>query len=144
MKKTISIVSSLIKMMIRTAAENKKSDKAVLAKDLPTAVKFFVQCNFPNGHIAFAEMRLTSKGTIYSVSLNNGIQMVFNENGSWEMVDCKMGAVPTTLVPAKVQAFMDAYYFSTPIVKIAKNDNGYEVTLSNYSTLQFSKLENVA
>ena len=58
MKKTISIVSSLIKMMIRTAAENKKSDKAVLAKDLPTAVKFFVQCNFPNGHLRRDEAHL--------------------------------------------------------------------------------------
>lgn len=143
MKKTISKVSAFIHMMTRPAAE-KKSEKMIFVESLPMTAKIFVQRNFPNRSIAFAVKKNTSKGTMYSATLNDGIQVEFNENGSWVMVDCKMSAVPSTLVPASVASFMNAYYSRIPLVKMEKNDNGYEVTLSNYATLKFDKMEYVA
>ena len=143
MKKAISTVYSFIQMMTRTTAEN-KSDKMILAKDLPMAVKVFVMHNFPSRIIAFAETRHTSKGMRYVVTLHDGIQAEFNENGRWVMVDCKLGAVPATLIPANIEAFMDDFYPCTPIVKMMKTDNGYEVTLSNFFTQKFSNVEYVA
>ncbi len=143
MKKAISKVSTFIKMMTGTATE-KKNEKMVFAKDLPMAIKLFVQRNFSCRSIAMAEMKSTAKGIVYVVYLNDGIQLVFNENGGWEMVDCKMGVIPTALVPANIISFMDVYYPCTPLVKMEKIDDGYEVTLSNYSTLQFDKMGYVA
>ena len=143
MKKAISTVYSFFQMMTRTTTEN-KSDKMILPNDLPMAVKIFVLHNFPSRSIAFAETRHTSKGMMYVVTLNDGIQAEFNENGSWKMVDCKMGAVPAALIPANIEAFMDDFYPCTPIVKMVKTDNGYEVTLSNYFTQKYSNVEYVA
>ena len=66
------------------------------------------------------------------------------ENGNWEKIDCKMGAVPATMVPCNVATFMKDYYPRIPIVKIEKTDNGYETTLSNFVSLKFNMAENVA
>lgn len=143
MKKAISTVYSFIQMMTGATAEN-KSDKMILAKNLPVAVKIFVQHYFPCRSIAFAETKNTSKGMMYVVTLNDGIHIEFNENGSWEKVDCKMGAIPATLIPANIEAFMDDFYPCTPIVKMEKTDKGYQVTLSNYFTQEFDHLEYVA
>ena len=145
MKKAISTVYSFIQMMTktRTTSEN-KSGEMILAKNLPIAAKIFVQYNFPGRNIAFAETKPTSKGMMYVVTLNDGIQMEFNENGGWEKVDCKMAAVPATLIPANIEAFMDDFYPCTPIVKMEKTGKGYEVTLSNFFTQKFDDQEYVA
>ncbi len=142
MKKTISMVSSFINMMIRPVAE-KNCAKIIFASHLPMAVKIFIENNF-SGSIAFAEKKTTSDGLKYGVTLSDGVRIEFNENGGWEMVDCKMGMVPAALVPVNVEAFMDAYYPTTPIVKIQKNSSGFEVTLSNYITLKINNLEYTA
>ena len=81
MKVIISKVFSLIQVMIGTATA-RKSDKMIFAKNLPMAVKSFVMRNFPKKDIAFAEMRFTSRGMVYVAILNDGVQVVFNENGS--------------------------------------------------------------
>ena len=137
------MVSALINMMTRPAAK-KESEKMIFVESLPSTVKFFVQHNFPGRSIAIAEKKITSKGTMYAVTLNDGVQIGFKENGSWEMVDCKMGALPTMLVPETVSTFMNAYYPGIPLVKIEKTANGYEVTLSNYVSLRFGQTQNVA
>lgn len=143
MKKSISTVYSFIQMKTGTMAENKR-DKMILVRNLPIAVKIFVQHHFPNRRITFAETKNTSKGMIYVVTLNDGIKAEFNENGGWEKVDCKMGAVPASLIPAKIEAFMHEFHPCTPIVKIEKAEKGYEVTLSNYFTQKFDNLEHVS
>ncbi|MBP5507793.1 MAG: PepSY-like domain-containing protein [Prevotella sp.] len=143
MKKTISMVSNFIHRMTRPAAE-KKREKLIFAESLPTETKYFLQRNFPGRSIAFAEMKTTSKSTTYVATLNDGIQISFNENGAWEKIDCKMGVVPAALVPSSVAAFMNAFYPGIPLVKIEKSDVGYEVTLSNFASLKFNHTENVA
>ncbi len=143
MNKTITKVSAFIKKMTRPATE-KQSEKTIFAESLPLAARFFVQNNFPNRSIAFASETTTSVGTNFAATLNDGIQVEFNENGSWKTVDCNTDAVPATLVPSIISTFMDAYYHNVPLVKIEKVDDGYKVTLSNYATLKFKDVVNVA
>ena len=137
------MVSALIHMMTRPAAE-KESSKMIFAESLPTTVKIFVQHHFPGRCIALVEKKTTSDGVMYMTTLNDGVQIEFSENGSWEMVDSKMGAMPATLVPDNVAAFMNAYYPSIPLVKIEKKGNGFVVTLSNYVSLRFDQIDKVA
>ena len=143
MKSAISMVSNFIHRMTRPAAE-KKSEKKFFAEDLPKSVKYFVQRNFPGRSIAFANKKASLKGTSFVTILNDGILIEFSENGNWEKIDCKMGAVPATMVPCNVAAFMNDYYPRVPIVKIEKTANGYETTLSNFVSLKFNMAENVA
>ena len=137
------MVSNFIHRMTRPAAE-KKSGKKFFAEDLPKSVKYFVQRNFPGRSIAFANKKASLKGTSFVTVLNDGILIEFSENGNWEKIDCKMGAVPATMVPCNVAAFMNDYYPRVPIVKIEKTANGYETTLSNFVSLKFNMAENVA
>lgn len=137
------MVSNFIHRMTRPAAE-KKSEKKFFAEDLPKSVKYFVQRNFPGRSIAFANKKASLKGTSFVTVLNDGILIEFSENGNWEKIDCKMGAVPATMVPCNVAAFMNDYYPRVPIVKIEKTANGYETTLSNFVSLKFNMAENVA
>lgn len=51
------------------------------AKDLPVAIKAYVQKRFPTLSIAFAEKNVTSIGIGYLVSLNDGTEMVFSPTG---------------------------------------------------------------
>lgn len=143
MKSAISMVSDFIHRMTRLAAE-KKSEKRLFAEDLPKSVKYFVQRNFPGRSIAFVHKKSSLKGALFVVVLNDGILIEFTENGNWEKIDCKMGAVPATMVPCNVATFMKDYYPRVPIVKIEKTDNGYETTLSNFVSLKFNMAENVA
>ena len=137
------MVSNFIHRMARPTAE-KKSEKKFFAEDLPKSVKYFVQRNFPGRSIAFANKKASLKGTSFVTILNDGILIEFSENGNWEKIDCKMGAVPATMVPCNVAAFMNDYYPRVPIVKIEKTANGYETTLSNFVSLKFNMAENVA
>jgi hypothetical protein len=49
----------------------------VFASELPAAVKAYVQNRFPGQSIAFAEKDVTSLGTGYLVSLNDGTDLCF-------------------------------------------------------------------
>lgn len=143
MKKAVSMVSAFISKMIHT--EKKENDvKMIFCSALPMAIKTFVMRHFPGRSIAFAEKLTGHDGIMYMTTLNDGIRLGFNANGSWEMVDCQMGAVPASLIPDSVVVFMNAYYPNVPVVKIEKNGTGYKVTLSNFVTLKFDKMENVA
>ena len=143
MKKTISMVSALIHRMTRPVVE-KKSDKMIFADSLPTTIRFFLQRNFPGRSISLAEIKTINKGSMYVATLNDGIQVSFKENYTWAKIDCKMGAVPSALIPSSVAAFMNAFYPGVPLVKIEKTDVGYEATLSNFASLKFNQTENVA
>lgn len=88
MKKSISMVSALIKMMTRPATE-KVSEKRIFAEDLPVATKIFVHNNYPGRSIAFIEKVTSSMSTMYVITLNDGLEIVFNENENCKVVDCK-------------------------------------------------------
>ena len=118
------MVSNFIHRMARPTAE-KKSEKKFFAEDLPKSVKYFVQRNFPGRSIAFANKKASLKGTSFVTILNDGILIEFSENGNWEKIDCKMGAVPATMVPCIL------LIYST-------------TTLSNFVSLKFNMAENVA
>lgn len=137
------MVSALVKMITRTAAEN-KSEKMMFADNLPMAVKLFVTNNFPNKSIAFAGIMTTSKGVMYVTTLNDGTQVGFNGNGSCVLVDCGMEAVPAGLIPTSVEAFVSFFHPGLSITKVEKTANGHEVTLSNHVTMKVNDLKNVA
>ena len=143
MKKSIFMVFDLINMMTRPAAE-KVSNEMIFAEDLPKAVKRFLMNSFPGRSIAFARMITSTKGTMYVITLNDGIRIKINSKGNWEMVDCGMRTVPAALVPASVAAFTSACYPCVPISKIKKTASGYEIILSNHFKLNFNSMENVA
>lgn len=103
------------------------SSNIVFANDLPIHIKLFVQKHFPLQSIIFVE----HKDTEYEIYLNDGTEVNFTENGIWENIDCKQQTVPASLLPEKVVTYVKSLFDDALIVKVGKNTQGYEVTLSN-------------
>lgn len=123
----------LLEMMTRPII-GKTNEKMVIANDLPINVKLFVQKHFSRQAISFAEMR----GAEYEIYLNDGTEVNFTKNGTLKMVDCKLEAVPSSLLPEAIVANVKALFDDAFIVKIDNNAKGYEVTLSNAINLKYS------
>ena len=136
MKKMKIAVFALIGLMTKSIA-CKANDKMVFAENLPTDAKVFVQHNFPRLSVAYAEMRATRQGTVYEVSLNDGTEVVFSQNGAWGMSDCKLEAVPASLMPASLSSFVRSQFTDAKVVRLYKIDSGYEAALSNGISLKF-------
>ena len=138
MKKIKIMVLALIGMMTKSMAI-KANENMVFAENLPTDAKAFVMHNFPRLSIAYAEMRKTRQGKVYEVSLNDGTELVFSQNGAWGIVDCKLEAVPSSLIPASLSSFVVSNFVCEDVVKLDRTDSGECVaTLSNGVSLRFN------
>ena len=143
MKKIKITVLALIGLMTKSMACN-ANDKMVFAENLPSEAKVFVHHNFPRLSVAYAEMRTTPQGTVYEVSLNDGTEVVFSQNGAWGMIDCKLEAVPASMMPASLSSFVKSQFAGAKVVKLNRSDSGYVATLSNGISLKFDKEGKVA
>ena len=136
MKKMKIMVYALIGLMTKSMA-CKANDKMVFAENLPTDAKVFVQHTFPRLSVAYAEMRTTRQGTVYEVSLNDGTEVFFSQNGTWGMIDCKSEAVPASLMPASLSSLVKSQFTDAKVVRLDRTESGYLAALSNGISLRF-------
>ena len=114
-------------------------DMIIPTNQLPAAAKTFVKTNFPGQTISYAKLDREFTGTRYEVRLNNGVELDFDKNGTWDKVDCNYSAVPAKLVPASIANYVKANFAGASIVKIDKERYGYDIELSNDLELKFNK-----
>ncbi len=114
-------------------------DMIIPTNQLPAAAKTFVKTNFPGQTISYAKLDREFSGTRYEVRLNNGVELDFDKNGTWDKVDCNYSAVPAKLVPASIANYVKANFAGASIVKIDKERYGYDIELSNDLELKFNK-----
>lgn len=143
MKKMRITVFALIGLMTKSLA-CKANENMVFAENLPTDAKVFVQQNFPRLSVAYAEMKATRQGTVYEVSLNDGTEVVFSQNGTWGMIDRKLEAVPASLMPASLSLFVKSQFADATVVRLDRTDSGYVAALSNGVSLKFDHEGQVA
>ena len=136
MKKMKITVFALIGLLTKSMA-CKANENMVFTQNLPTDARVFVQQNFPHLSVAYAEMRATRQGTVYEVSLNDGTEVVFSQNGAWGMIDRKLEAVPATLMPVSLSSFVKSQFADAKVVRLDRTDNGYVAALSNGISLRF-------
>ncbi len=113
-------------------------DKIIPVEQLPAPAKTFVKKYFPQATIEYATKDTEFMGTTYEVRLSDGTEVDFDKKGNWDNVDCKVKAVPASLVPAAIAQYVKAHYPNTVIVKIDKERGGYEIELSNDLDLKFN------
>ena len=137
MKKVKLIVAALACLMISAVCF--ADGKFIPVDQLPQPVKTFVQTNFPEQSIIYAELETDAAGTTYEVKLNDGTELDFDKKGNWEKIDCKMVAVPAAFIPQEIAAFVKNSYPGALIVKIKKDRIGWEAETSNGLELKFNK-----
>ena len=107
----------------------------------------FVQTYFPNMEIIAS----IKDGFGYDVTLSDYTQISFEGNLfgklDWDEVDCRHAntntTVPAALVPAEITNLVNKLHGSQSIAKIAKDDRGWDIALTNGIELEFDKRFNV-
>lgn len=112
----------------------------VMAQNTNTnpAITQFVTQHFPN---ATVQMVMPDEDDI-DVVLNDYTKIEFRLNNEWKKVDCEHSttftAVPATIVPEQITAYVNANFPGAIIKKLEKNFRGWEIELNNGLELKFN------
>ncbi len=116
------------------------SDRPVAPAQLPGTITAFIQQNFPNQAITFAQKDLEITGWQYDVVLADGTQIEFDTDQMWDKIQCPMtNPVPAVLIPAPIMSYLQGNFPGVMIQKIDKDSFGYEVELANGLELKFNQ-----
>lgn len=130
MKKLILAFIAIVSFGFSTAmAQNTNTNPAITQ---------FVTQHFPN---ATVQMMMPDEDDI-DVVLNDYTKIEFRLNNEWKKVDCEHSttftAVPATIVPEQITAYVNANFPSAIIKKLEKNFRGWEIELNNGLELKFN------
>lgn len=126
----------LVTFQVSAVADN---DKPVSMTQLPTTAQQLIKKHFSKKKVALAKQETGLFEKSYDVVFNNGEKVEFDRRGNWTEIDCKMSSVPASLIPAKIAQYVKSTYPGTKILKIEKDDNRYEIKLSNRLEITFNK-----
>ena len=109
-----------------------------MAQNTNPAITQFVTQHFPN---ATVQMVMPDEDDI-DVVLNDYTKIEFRLNNEWKKVDCEHSttftAVPATIVPEQITAYVNANFPGAIIKKLEKNFRGWEIELNNGLELKFN------
>lgn len=126
----------LVAFQVNASADN---DKPISVTQLPATAQQIIKKHFSAKKVALAKLESGLFERSYEVVFNNGEKVEFDRKGNWTEIDCKMSSVPARLVPAKIAQYVKSTYPGAKILKIEKDDNQYEVDLSNRLEVTFNK-----
>ena len=130
MKKLILAFIAIVSFGFSTAmAQNTNTNPAITQ---------FVTQHFPN---ATVQMVMPDEDDI-DVVLNDYTKIEFRLNNEWKKVDCEHSttftAVPATIVPEQITAYVNANFPGAIIKKLEKNFRGWEIELNSGLELKFN------
>ena len=138
MKKVIYLALFIGFALTNTSCNSDKKAKAI---------NDFVRAYFPDTEV-IANIK---DGLDRDVTLSDYTQIGFDGNlfgkFEWDEVDCRHASlsttVPTALVPAEITNYVNRIHGSQSIVKIAKDNRGWDIELSNGIEIEFDRRFNV-
>ncbi|MBR4853541.1 MAG: PepSY-like domain-containing protein [Alistipes sp.] len=114
-------------------------DRPIEVNKLPDAAQKFLKQYFPNASVSLAKVDVELVYKEYDVLLTDGTRVDFNNSGEWIDVDCKFATVPEGIVPRQIVDYVAKNYPNANILRIERDRNSYEVSLSNRLELTFDK-----
>ncbi len=135
-KKALMAIICIAAFVTPAMADN---DKPISVSELPTAAQQVLNSYFTTKKVALAKMESGIIGKSYDVIFTNGEKIEFDRKGQWTEIDCKQSSVPSKLVPSQITSYVNQNYSGNKILKIEKDDNEYEVNLSNGIEITFNK-----
>lgn len=138
MKSMKFMLVALVCLLVSTVSY--ADGRVIPVTQLPEGAKTFVATHFPGKKIFYAQ----KDGRKYEVRLDDGTEIDFDRKGVWDKVDCHdFQAVPATIIPAQIAAYVQTNFSTIFITKIDKERYGYSIELSNDIELKFDKLGNL-
>ena len=132
MKKILALLVCLLTISTGVRADD---DRPVRFDQLPAKAQAYVKKYFPQEKVALAKMEKDFFDKKYEVE--------FFKDGTWKEVDCKYSTVPEAVIPEAILRYVKATYPDHKVVKIEKEDRGYEAKLANGMKLEFDNKFNL-
>ena len=111
--------------------------------DIDSTIVAFVNTHFPETSI----LSCNQTEHYFKVILNDNTKIHFTHAYEWVEVNCEHSstydAVPATLVPEQITAYVTANYPNQHIDEIEKEHNGWEIELDNNVEVKFDSSFNV-
>ena len=135
MKKILALLVCLLTISTGVRADD---DRPVRFDQLPAKAQAYVKKYFPQEKVALAKMEKDFFDKKYEVIFASSSKVEFFKDGTWKEVDCKYSAVPEAIL-----RYVKATYPDHKVVKIEKEDRGYEAKLANGMKLEFDNKFNL-
>lgn len=126
MKKILALLVCLLTISTGVRADD---DRPVRFDQLPAKAQAYVKKYFPQEKVALAKMEKDFFDKKYEVIFANSSKVEFFKDGTWKEVDCKYSTVPEAVIPEAILRYVKATYPDHKVVKIEKEDRGYEAKL---------------
>ena len=139
MKKILALLVCLLTISTGVRADD---DRPGRFDQLPAKAQAYVKKYFPQEKVALAKMEKDFFDKKYEVIFASS-KVEFFKDGTWKEVDCKYSAVPEAVIPEAILRYVKATYPDHKVVKIEKEDRGYEAKLANGMKLEFDNKFNL-
>ena len=137
MKKILALLVCLLTISTGVRADD---DRPVRFDQLPAKAQAYVKKYFPQEKVALAKMEKDFFDKKYEVIFANSSKVEFFKDGTWKEVD---STVPEAVIPEAILRYVKATYPDHKVVKIEKEDRGYEAKLANGMKLEFDNKFNL-
>lgn len=129
---------AFILLFIVGVTQLQAKDVPVTFRELPNKAQTFLNNHFSALKISYVIKDKGFFSTEYEVTLENGVQVEFNQDGDWKSVDGQDRSIPTAFIPAKITKYIKEKFPNMTISKIEKDSQKYEVELNGDLDLEFN------
>ncbi len=137
MKKIFLTVALLFAGITVSLADN---DRPITLEQLPAPAQTFLKTHFADLTLAYAVEDPKLIGSEYEVTYTDRTEVEFRSNGEWSSVERRYAAVPASIVPAQISAYVAKSSFPNQFIKkIERNFYTWEIELSNGIEIEFDK-----
>lgn len=137
MKKIMLTAALLFAGITASLADN---DRPIALDKLPAAAQTFLKTHFADLTLAYAVEDPKFVGSEYEVTYTDRTEVDFRSNGEWSSVERRYVAVPASIVPAQISAYVAKSSFSNQYIKKVERDAyTWEIELSNGIEIKFDK-----
>ena len=131
------IIATFI-MLVGVSSMAMADERPITVESLPKAAVEFIKGNFPNSPVVLATVDREIMDTDYEVRLEDGTIIDFDGKGRWVEVSNKRNALPASVLPKPIAAYIKSNSPSERCLKIEKNSHSYETKLTNGLELVFT------
>lgn len=124
-------------------------DKPIRFDQLPKQAQEFVHKHFKGTDVSLVMMDNEVFSTSYEVRMRNGVSVDFDKFGRWTEIDGNTVMLPVSVIPSKINVFVNTKHPDSKVVKISRDRRHYEVELDNtfelifdLKTMKFKRYDN--
>lgn len=135
MKRLINTLLLTLSLLVFFPISAHADGRVIPFSGLPTEAQSFIKTHFANVKV----LQVTKEFAEYEVTLADRSKLEFDRSGNWKKVNCRGSAIPESVIPSRIQTYINDNYSSDNVRTIERNILGYEVKLSSGFELKFDK-----